>query len=140
MKVSVPSYFQIISCEVNKFGNAIVSLTDKGQLSIWNPMNKRLFYDEKDQIVNSSPEEELNFSDEASFQSCCFTQGDRFILASNFTADCTRSIAIYTTVPNLRHLCRLIIRKNIPESRKLSKLSSKIPPRILKFLSYDIWW
>ena len=126
--------FQIISCDVDRFGR-IVSLTDKGHFSLWNPMTKFSYFHQGIPVQIESYEDLL--TDDFNFQSCCFALGDRYILASNYTFNFNRSIAISTPVPSLKHLVRLSIRKLQPDSRILKKLP--LPKTILKYLGYELW-
>jgi len=138
----LPNYVfpcQMLSCDLNRFGNALISLSDKGHLTIWNPMSRNIFIDEDEQQINCSPEEELQeeYSDNLTFQNCSLAFGDRYILASNFSSNNVRSISLVLPVPTLKHLCRLTIRRVVPESPKLQTL--KLPPRMQNYLNYDLW-
>lgn len=102
-------------------------------------MSRNIFIDEDEQQINCSPEEELQeeYSDNLTFQNCSLAFGDRYILASNFSSNNVRSISLVLPVPTLKHLCRLTIRRVVPESPKLQTL--KLPPRMQNYLNYDLW-
>ena len=115
------------------------SFIDKGHLTIWNPLSRNIFIDEDELQINCSPEEELQeeYSDNLTFQNCSLAFGDRYILASNFSSNNVRSISLVLPVPTLKHLCRLTVRRVVPESPKLQTL--KLPPRMQNYLNYDLW-
>lgn len=59
------------------------------------------------------------------------------MFVSSFSSAKTQCIAVKLPVPSLKHLCRLIIRRAIPESPKLQQLT--LPPILSSYLAYDLW-
>lgn len=140
MHFPLPSYVfpsHVTGLEISRFGHAIVNLSDKGRLCLWNTMSMQLRMSDPDCILNVTPEEEISFGDDTSYRSIKLANCERNLFLPTFASSLTQVVSLKIPAPPLKHLCRLVVRQLIPNSTHLGQL--QLPKQITDYLSYNTW-
>ena len=129
--------FQVTGIDISQFGHAIVSLSDKGQICVWNTLSMQLTTNQPDCVLNVSPKAELviNNSEGGSNRTIGLIMSEKYVLAPDFSNSKAQLFSLGLPAPPLKHLCRLTIRKVVPKSLDLIHLH--LPPRLHSYLSYN---
>ena len=128
---------QVTGIDISQFGHAIVSLSDKGQICVWNTLSMQLTTNQPDCVLNVSPKAELviNNSEGGSNRTIGLILSEKYVLAPDFSNSKAQLFSLGLPAPPLKHLCRLAIRKVVPKSFDLIHLH--LPPRLHSYLSYN---
>lgn len=140
MHFPLPNYVfpsEVTGIDISQFGHAIVSLSDKGQICVWNTLSMQLTTNQPDCVLNVSPEAELviNNSEGGSNRTIGLIMSEKYVLAPDFSNSKAQLFSLGLPAPPLKHLCRLTIRKVVPKSFDLIHLH--LPPRLHSYLSYN---
>ena len=131
--------FQVTGMEISRFGSAIVTLSDKNELCLWNPLStQHQQMNDPDCFLNITPEHKFNIDyAEGRHRSISFSHDEKYVLVPSFSNSRLQMISMPIPATPLKHLCRLAIRQVIPKSADLRQL--QLPPRLISYLSYNIF-
>lgn len=140
MHFPLPHYVfpsQVLGIEISQFGHAIANLSDKGHIYLWNPLSMQLRMSEPDCVLNTTPEDEIVIEDDAAYRSIKLAMAEKCLLVPSFSSSKAHVISMKYPAPPLKHLCRLTVRKIVPNTIHLNRL--KLPSRLMQYLKYNAW-
>ena len=125
--------------DISRFGHAIVSLSDRNEVCLWNPLSmQQQRMNDPDCVLNITPEYKFTIDyAEGRHRSIAFALDEKYLLAPSFSRNSLQMISVRIPAPPLKHLCRLAVRQVIPKSADLKQLY--LPPRLISYLSYNIF-
>ena len=121
-----------------KFGTAIATVADDGNLRLWDPMSRTSLVpadtDTPNKVNNKEAKLMKGLTDTSS---CCFSEDGTGLVISGLASEVATIHSLHLNVPRLKHLCRLVVRKTVHKTKSLSKLP--IPTPLVSYLAYQVW-